>query len=213
MSRSQPSSEPADPARFTREWDRFYTRFAPWYDAAVERLPLWKGWLRRALPHIVGPRVLEVSFGTGYLLAQYSGRFAVCGLDYNRTMVTTAAKNLRRAGARAALVQGDVAHLPYPDACFDSVVNTMAFSGYPDGARAMAELGRVLRPGGRIVMIDFSYPADGNWLGARVARLVERSGDVLRPMGELFGACGLSWSDEPIGAWGSVHLYLATRPE
>jgi len=62
---SRPSNEPENAERFTREWDRAYTAWAQPYDLAVRLLPIWKTWLRRALPHIVGPRVLEVSFGTG----------------------------------------------------------------------------------------------------------------------------------------------------
>ena len=52
--------------------------------------------------------------------------------------------------------------LPYPDASFDSVINTMAFTAYPDGQRVFEEISRVLKPGGRIVMVDINYPRDGN---------------------------------------------------
>lgn len=59
------SEEPGDASAFTRGFDRFYTRFAVAYDLLVKALPLWKTWLRQALPHLAGPKVLEVSFGTG----------------------------------------------------------------------------------------------------------------------------------------------------
>jgi hypothetical protein len=68
------SNEPADRRAFTERFDRFYTRFAPAYDRLVKALPVWKTWLGRALPHLVGPRVLEVSFGTGYLMTRGSLR-------------------------------------------------------------------------------------------------------------------------------------------
>jgi ubiquinone/menaquinone biosynthesis C-methylase UbiE len=208
---SRPPNEPEDAHAFTRKWDRAYTAFARPYDLAVRLLPVWKSWLRRALPHIAGPRVLEVSFGTGYLISRYAGAFQTHGLDYNRKMVTVARKNLARAGSRAQLVRGNVEALPYPDASFDSLVNTMAFSGYPNGERALAEMKRVLRDDGRLVLIDFTYPPDGNRLGSRVAALWERSGDVLRDMPALFRDCGLDYTDESIGAWGSVRLYVATK--
>ena len=213
MAEQRYSVEPADPARFTREWDRFYTASARPYDVAVRLLPVWKTWLERALPHIEGPRVLEVSFGTGYLLARYAGRFEAHGIDYNRRMVATAQGNLARSRAKAALVQGNVEDLPYPDASFDSIVNTMAFSGYPSGIKALAEMKRVLRTGGKLILIDFSYPVDGNWLGTKLARFMERSGDLIRDMGKLFRECGLEYTDEPIGGWKSVRLYVATTTE
>lgn len=64
---SKYSQEPRNRAVFTRSHDRLYTRFANLYDIAVKTLPVWKAWLGRAIPHIQGPRALEVSFGTGYL--------------------------------------------------------------------------------------------------------------------------------------------------
>ena len=80
----------------------------------------------------------------------------------------------------ASLVQGSVEHLPYPDESFDSIVNTMAFSGYPDGVAALSEMRRVLRSGGRLVLIDVGYPSNGNWLGTKLAEFWKWSGDILR---------------------------------
>lgn len=211
MSELRSSSEPTNSAQFTREWDRSYTAWARPYDLAVRLLPVWRTWIQRALPHIEGPRVLEVSFGTGYLMSQYAGDFETYGVDYNRAMVKTAQKNLLRAGRKAELIQGNVENLPYPDASFNSLVNTMAFSGYPDGLRALTEMKRVLRNDGKLILIDFSFPPDQNWLGTKVAAFMERSGDVLRDMETLFRECELDYTDESIGAWNSVHLYVATR--
>lgn len=213
MTGSRPSNEPENAERFTREWDRAYTAFAQPYDLAVRLLPVWKTWLRRALPHIEGPRVLEVSFGTGYLISQYAGMFETHGIDYNRKMVGIARKNLVRARREAELVQANVEALPYPDASFDTLVNTMAFSGYPNGARALAEMKRVLRNGGKLVLIDFTFPPDQNWLGTRIARVWERSGDILRDMAALFRDCDLEYTDQSIGAWGSARLYVAIKAE
>jgi ubiquinone/menaquinone biosynthesis C-methylase UbiE len=155
--------------------------------------------------------VLEVSFGTGYLISQYAGIFETHGIDYNRRMVTIARKNLLRAGRKAALIQGNVEALPYPDASFDSLINTMAFSGYPNGVQALAEMKRVLRNDGKLILIDFTFPPDRNWLGSRLAMFWERSGDVLRDMATLFHDCDLDYTDESIGAWGSVRLYVASK--
>ncbi len=211
MGISRESAEPKNAAQFTRKWDRAYTAFARPYDLGVRLLPFWKTWILRALPHIVGPRVLEVSFGTGHLISQYAGMFETHGIDYNLKMVTVARKNLLRTGMKAELVNGNVEDLPYPDASFDSLVNTMAFSGYPNGVRALNEMKRVLRNNGRLILIDFTFPPDQNWMGSNVAMLWERSGDILRDMGPLFRDCDLSYTDESIGAWGSVRLYVATK--
>jgi len=207
------SAEPVDPQSFTKDHDRVYTRFAGLYAAALRTLPVWKTWLARSLPYVVGPRVLEVSFGTGWLLARYADRVEAHGVDLNRRMVATAGDELRRTHRTAALAQANVEALPYADGCFDSLVNTRAFSGYPDGRRALAEMTRVLRPGGRLVLIDIGYPQDGNRLGTRIAELWKRSGDLLRDMGQLFSEARLDFTEAEIGGFGSVHLWCATRPE
>lgn len=211
MASSRTTNEPENAERFTQEWDRAYTAIARPYDLAVRFLPIWKNWLRRALPHIVGPKVLEVSFGTGYLISQYAELFDTHGIDYNRQMVRIAQKNLVRVGKKAELVQANVKALPYPDATFDSLVNTMAFSGYPSGVRALAEMKRVLRNGGKLILIDVAFPPDRNWVGSRIATLWERSGDVLRDIAALLRDCDLDYTEQAIGAWGSVRLYVATR--
>jgi ubiquinone/menaquinone biosynthesis C-methylase UbiE len=203
--------EPEEGDRFTREWDRVYTRIARPYDLAVRALPVWKTWLRRALPHVVGPRVLEVSCGTGYLISRYAAKFDAHGVDLNRKMLSITRRNLFRTRSRAQLVQANVEALPYRDASFDSLVNTMAFSGYPNGLLALAEMKRVLRKGGRLILIDCTFPPDGNWLGSKIARFWERSGDVLRDMSPLFRACGFEYTEQAIGAWGSVRLYVAIQ--
>ena len=97
--------------------------------------------------------------------------------------------------------------LPFADGRFDTVVNTMSFSGYPDGARAMSELCRVARPGGRLVLIDVNYPGDGNRLGTALVSMWKRSGDLIRDMDRLLGEFGFRVCEREIGGWGSIHLY------
>jgi len=207
----QYSDEPQNREDFIQHNNQFYTRFAGVYDSLVKILPTWKRWICQALPHIQGPRVLEVSFGTGYLLTQYAHQHETFGIDYNERMVATAQKNLNKLGIKAALRQGTVEALPYEDACFDTLVNTMAFTAYPDGRKAMAEMHRVLKPGGRIVMVDINFPQDANRWGIMNAKLWAALGDVLRDMGPLFHEFGFEYTDEEVGGFGSIHLYLAHK--
>ena len=90
------STEPADKEKFTQANDRMYSFFAGVYDVVVKVLPVWKNWLNHALPHIQGPKVLEISFGTGYLLTQYAAKFDTYGIDYNQKFVTMASQKLQK---------------------------------------------------------------------------------------------------------------------
>jgi ubiquinone/menaquinone biosynthesis C-methylase UbiE len=203
------SVEPTDNKNFTENFDKFYSSFAWTYDLLVKSLPVWRNWLNHALPYIAGTRILEISFGTGYLLTRYADRFQVYGIDYNAAMTKTAKANLSQKGLNAELQQADVNFLPFKENSFDTIVNTMAFSGYADGKQALTEMGRVLKSNGKLLMIDVNYPKDHNWMGTSLVRFWMAGGDIIRDMGKLFGESGWSFEEKEIGGFGSVHLYIA----
>jgi ubiquinone/menaquinone biosynthesis C-methylase UbiE len=205
------SKEPADTKAFQEAFDKFYTKTARLYDLGVKILPVWKTWLMRALPHIQGRRVLEVSFGTGYLLMQYASKFETHGIDINARLVAVAKRNLEKSGNCADLKQGNVEQLPYIDEYFDTVISTMALSAYPDGARAMSEIRRVLKPGGRLILIDVNHPANHNWLGMRLTGFWRHLGDIIRDVGKLLKNHGFEYEDREIGGFGSVHMYICQK--
>ena len=205
------SDEPHDRQIFTERFDRFYSRFARAYDWFVKTFAFWPNWLNHVIPHLQGNRVLEVSFGTGYLLTQYAGRFMTCGIDLNEAMAQIAKENVAGQSVRAHLQVATVETLPYADDSFDTLVNTMSFTGYPDAQLALSEMHRVLRKGGRLIMIDINYPLDGNWIGSMLTRAWQVGGDIIRDMDQLFHQYNFQQSDIEIGGAGSVHLYIATK--
>lgn len=77
-------------------------------------------------------------------------------------------------GGRHDLHHNQVEYLPYPSGMFETIVNTMAFSVYPDGCKAMIEVSRVLNHTGRPVMVNVNE----NWLGTKIARIWESSEDI-----------------------------------
>ncbi len=69
----------------------------------------------------------------------------------------------------------------------------------------------MLRPGGRLVIIDVASPADGNRIGTALVDLWKRLGDLLRDMPALLAESGFEVREQEIGGWGSIHLYVATK--
>jgi len=107
-----------------------------------------------------GERVLDVGAGPGYLVADLADVVgptgAVHGLDVSPPMNALArARTADRPWVR--IDDGQATNLPYPDATFDAVVSTQVYEYVPDMPRALAEARRVLRPGGRLLVLDTDW--------------------------------------------------------
>jgi len=206
------SKESGNSIAYTQKLDQEYSKYAKIYDVSVKLFPVWKRWIKTVIPYIEGDRVLEASFGTGYLLMQYANDHQTYGIDFNHNMVEIARKNLSRMGVNATILLANVEELPFPDNYFDTIVNTMAFTGYPDGKQAMLEFYRVLKEGGRLLIVDFNYPTNRNHLGYWLTKLMESAGDTIRDISKILQDFSFEYTEEEIGGFGSVHLYVATKP-
>ncbi|MFI5610075.1 methyltransferase domain-containing protein [Amycolatopsis sp. NPDC051903] len=104
-----------------------------------------------------GERVLDVGSGPGYLLEPIARAVgatgAAHGLDPSAAMNSLAADRVDGL-AWVSLDEGDATALPYPDGSFDAAVSTQVYEYVPDVPAALAELRRVLRPGGRVLILD-----------------------------------------------------------
>jgi SAM-dependent methyltransferase len=122
-------------------------------------------------------RVLEVGCGPGHLSVQLAGqhRLEVTGLDLDPAMIARAAANTDRAANRGwrrpSFLVGDVAALAFPDRSFDLVVSTLSMHHWADPAAGLAEIGRVLRPGGRALIWDFRPGVRPHLFGPRHAHI------------------------------------------
>jgi ubiquinone/menaquinone biosynthesis C-methylase UbiE len=202
-------NEPDDSLVFTKKMDRLYTTFASAYDGFMKVFPLWKIWLSSVIPHIQGRNICEISFGPRWLLSQYNSSLEIHGVDYNETMVFRAKEKLSLYNIY--LVQGSVDALPYKSRYFDTVVSTMAFSGYPNSRRALSEMLRITKPGGKIIIVDFNFPEDKNIFGWFLTKIMDWSGDVIRDIDALLRLYDLFYEKDVVGGFGSVQKYIITR--
>lgn len=156
-------------AEHAKRVERVYSTLARVYDAffdwalgpgrrvAVSRLDLPEG-----------ARVLEVGVGTGLSLPLYSPRWRVTGIDISDAMLDQARTRLADLGrCDVDLRRMDARQLAFPDGNFDAVVAPYVMSVVPDPERVMAEMTRVCRPGGTVIVVNHF----GNRL--RAVRLLE----------------------------------------
>jgi ubiquinone/menaquinone biosynthesis C-methylase UbiE len=92
------SIEPKNKNKFQKKFNDFYTWSAPLYCFFIKIFPFWKKWTGKALPHISGKKVLEISLGTGDLLYRYANKFEVFGIDLNKKMLSIAQEKLDKNG-------------------------------------------------------------------------------------------------------------------
>lgn len=205
------SKLPEDASKYNEKMKRFYDRMALLYDLLMVLFPFWKKWIASVIPYIKGPKVLEVSFGPGYLLTKYASRYDVWGIDYNQKMVEKTRKRLKGRVSAERIIQGNVERLPYPDEYFDTIINTMAFTAYPDGEKALQEMLRVLKAGGSLLLVDVDYPTDRNIFGYVLVKIGEYFGDIIKNIEQMLKQKGLHYICKNVGGFGSVKLYIITK--
>jgi phosphatidylethanolamine/phosphatidyl-N-methylethanolamine N-methyltransferase len=142
---------------------RTYRRYAGWYDLVFGAV--FESGRREAVRRVndaPNQRILEVGVGTGLSLPLYRRDARIVGIDVSPEMLAKAREKVARHGLSQieAVAEGDAERLPFPDHSFDAAMAMHVASVVSDVARFGAELRRVCRPGGRIVIINhFSQDA------------------------------------------------------
>jgi ubiquinone/menaquinone biosynthesis C-methylase UbiE len=119
--------------------------------------------LARNIAHRIpnGSTVLEVAPGPGYFCIELAklGAYAITGLDISHTFVEIASKKAAEAGVRVNFRQGNASAMPFADSTFDFLLCRAAFKNFGQPVRALQEMCRVLKPGGRGLIIDLRKDA------------------------------------------------------
>jgi demethylmenaquinone methyltransferase/2-methoxy-6-polyprenyl-1,4-benzoquinol methylase len=192
-----------------------FSAIAGKYDLNNRVHSLWQDqrWRRKAVRLAAvkpGDHVLDVACGTGDLTELFARSPAskVIGLDFTPAMLDVARQKLarERAGAHVAAkvqyMEGDAMALPFQDASFDVLSIAFGIRNVSDPARALAEFARVLKTGGRLVILEFAQPTNPlmRWFnGFYCARVMPHtatllSGDKTGAYKYLPASVGTFWS-------------------
>lgn len=139
---------------------RAYRRYAPVYDVVFG--PWFKGGRQRTVRTVnqMGPaHILEVGVGTGLSLPDYRKDIQITGIDVSHDMLEVARSRIaeKRLHNVAALHEMDAENLEFPDAQFDVVVAMYVMSVVPNPTKVLAEMRRVCKPGGSIIICNHFY--------------------------------------------------------
>lgn len=175
---------------------------------------MWRAVTRAAVDASPGTRVLDLAAGTGTSSAEYAREGAdVVACDFSTGMVAEG----RRRHPEITFVAGDAMALPFADATFDVVTISYGLRNVQDTALALREMARVTRPGGRLVVAEFSTPT---WAPFRdlyrfyLGTALPAAGRLLSSNTEAYSYLGesiLAWPDQQTLAtliqdcgWGEV---------
>lgn len=155
-----------DPARVSGMFDQV----AAGYDRTNTVLSLgndqlWRVATTRAVAPVVGERVLDLAAGTGASSVAFARTGAeIVAADFSPGMI---AEGRRRHGGipNLSFVEADATNLPFADAEFDAVTMSFGLRNVDGPKRALAELLRVTKPGGRLVICEFSHPQSRAFAG------------------------------------------------
>lgn len=157
-----------------------YRRWAPVYDATFGRIT--RMGRRRAVAEVNkgSGRVLEVGVGTGLSLPDYAPHLEVTGIDYSEDMLRIARQRVAQQNLAhvVELRQMDARTLDFPDAHFDTVVAMYLVSVVPEPERVMAEIARVCKPGGQVIIVNHFARETGPlaWIERAFAPLADKLG-------------------------------------
>lgn len=192
MRRSTKIDRDKQNARRRRAWDRqaeSYDKQIDWFERRVIGSDNRAWACSRA-----GGKVLEVAIGTGLNIASYPPDVRLTGVDLSPAMLQIARRRADDLGRSVDLREGDAHELPFEDSSFDTVVCTFSLCNIPDVERAVTEMKRVLRPDGKLVLVDHirssnvvvfaiqkliefvSVRMDGDYMTRRPSEQVRRAG-------------------------------------
>lgn len=160
--------------------------------------------------------VLEVAIGTGLNIPFYAADPQVTGIDLSPAMLDIARKRAVDADRNVNLREGDAHRLPFEDESFDTVVCTFSLCNIPDLHQALKEMRRVLRPGGRLALVDHigSSVTPIRWLQKGIEVISVRiDGDrMTRRPADVVEQLGFEIVERDRFRWGIVERLVAVKP-
>jgi len=148
---------------------------AKWYASLTYKsLEEFKALARRVAEKISpGSHVLEVAPGPGYFAIELAklGDYKIAGIDISHTFVEIARENAKQAGVEVDFREGNAASMPFAAESFDFLLCRAAFKNFSEPVRALQEMYRVLKPGGRALIIDLRRDASQESVSDAVERM------------------------------------------
>jgi ubiquinone/menaquinone biosynthesis C-methylase UbiE len=161
-------------------------------------------------------RILEIGVGTGINMQHYPPRAEMTAIDISEKMLSRASKRAGKLGREVNLRIMDAQELGFDDGAFDAVVATCVFCSVPDPVKGLREAWRVLRPGGRLLLLDHVRSDNAvagkimDWLNPLVVRM--EGANINRRTEDNVRAAGIDQFETSRHWFGIVRMIEARKP-
>lgn len=161
-------------------FDLIYRAYHAWprfYDGVTQLFSVgqWEKWQDRVFEDLSGKKILEIGVGPGKLLLRIAKRgYTVIGIELRRGMAYEARRRVKKAGFDfdIDILHQSVYHLPFKNETFDCIVLTFVLAEISDLDKSIAEMKRVLKKRGKVIVIAGGMPQDKNLIAKILFRLV-----------------------------------------
>lgn len=196
--------------RVISAWPRFF-------DGTVELLSLgqWEKWQNRVFEDLTGKKILEIGVGPGKLLRRLAQKgYSVTAIELKKGMADDARRRIKKASLDVDILTQPIGRLPIKDESFDCIVLTFVMSQIEDLDEAIGEMKRVLKKGGKVIVIAGGMPQDNNFF-ARLLFITVQSQTTFRLERDnavYFSKHGFRVNRQDFGPFNIINKIVAVKP-
>lgn len=155
--------------KFYHSWPRFYDNFTQLFS-----LGQWERWQNRVFEDLTGKKILEIGVGPGRLLINLLNKgYTLSGIELRKGMAYEARRRVKEKGYEVEILHRSVYSMPYENESFDCIIMTFVLAEIKDLDKAIIEMQRVLKKGGKIIVIAGGMPEDRNFFAKVLFKIVE----------------------------------------
>jgi ubiquinone/menaquinone biosynthesis C-methylase UbiE len=200
-------------------FDFFYRVNHDWpfiYNGVTQLLSVgqWEKWQNSVFDDLTGKKVLEVGVGPGKLLIRMAKKgYFVTGIEFLKGMAYEARRKVKKAGFEIDILQQSIYHMPFKDNEFDDIVMTFVLAEVHELDKAIVEMKRVLKKGGKIIIVAGGMPMDRNIYARILFRLVRQHTNLKLERDNIshFQKHGFETSRKDFGPFNMVNKIVAVK--
>lgn len=200
--------------------DLFYRVISAWprfYEGFTELLSFgqWEKWENKVFEDLSGSKILEIGVGPGKLLRKLAQKgYSVTAIELKKGMADDARRRIRKASLDVDILTQPIDKLPLKDESFDCIVLTFVMAQIENLDEAISEMNRVLKKGGKVIVVAGGMPKDNNLVARSLFKIVQGQTTLKleRDNVAYFSKYGFRVTRKDFGPFNIINKIVAVKP-